>query len=105
MTFSTPIVTTTEKVTNIMVKRRYLPEKESCLSFVNKLGKQTADLPKRGTDMEVGGIISARSKKNTVSESRMEMDNDTFSPESDGKWNTSTERNEMPTHGMMTLTV
>ena len=55
--------------------------------------------------MEVGGIISARSKKNTVSESRMEMDNDTFSPESDGKWNTSTERNEMPTHGMMTLTV
>ena len=34
-------------------------------------------LPNRGTDMEVGGIISARSKKNTVKESRMEIDRDT----------------------------
>ena len=34
-------------------------------------------VPKSGTDMEVGGIISARSKKNTVNESRIEMDNDT----------------------------
>ena len=62
-------------------------------------------IPKSGTDIEVGGIISARSKKNTVNESRMEMDKETFSPESDGKWNTSTDKNEMPTQGMMTLTV
>ena len=34
-------------------------------------------IPSRGTDMEVDGIISARSKKNTVNESRIEMDKDT----------------------------
>ena len=42
-----------EKVTSNMVKSRYLPS--------------------RGTAKEVGGIISARSKKNTVSERRMEI--------------------------------
>jgi hypothetical protein len=30
-------------------------------------------LPSRGTAREVGGMISARRRKNTVSESRMEM--------------------------------
>ena len=30
----------------------------------------------------MGGIISASSRKNTVSESRMEMESETFSPES-----------------------
>ena len=35
------------------------------------------DLPSRGTAIEVEGIISARSKKNTVSESRMEMESET----------------------------
>ena len=37
-----------------------------------------------------------------------DTDNDyklTFSPESDGKWNTSTDKNEIPTQGIMTLTV
>ena len=48
------MVTTTDRVTSIMVKRRYLP--------------------RSGTAREVGGIISARSKKNTVSDSRMLMD-------------------------------
>ena len=56
-TFRTPIVTTTEKVTSIIVKRRYLP--------------------RRGTAKEVGGMISARSKKNTVRDKRMEMGRET----------------------------
>ena len=42
-----------EKVTSSMVKRRYLP--------------------RRGTAREVGGMISARRRKKTVSERRMEM--------------------------------
>ena len=35
-------------------------------------------MPRRGTTSEVGGIISANSKKNTVSDSRIEMDRDTW---------------------------
>ncbi len=50
-------MTTTEKVTRIMVNSRYFPSS--------------------GTDVEVGGMISASNKKNTVSESRMEMERDT----------------------------
>ena len=50
---STPTVMTIERVMRSMLKRRYL------LS--------------RGTAKDVGGIISARSKKNTVKERRMEM--------------------------------
>ena len=42
-----------EKVTRSIVKRRYLPSS--------------------GTAREVGGIISASSKKNTVSDSRIEI--------------------------------
>ena len=42
-----------EKVTRSMVKRRYFP--------------------KSGTARDVGGIISAKSKKNTVNESRIEI--------------------------------
>lgn len=34
-------------------------------------------LPSKGTDIEVGGIISAKSKKNTVNDRRIEMDKDT----------------------------
>ena len=34
-------------------------------------------LPNRGTDMEVGGMISANSKKNTVNDRRIEMERDT----------------------------
>ena len=49
----TPTVMKMEKVTSNMVKSRYLPS--------------------RGTAKEVGGIISASSKKNTVRERRMEI--------------------------------
>ena len=34
-------------------------------------------LPKSGTAIDVDGIISANSKKNTVNERRIDMDNDT----------------------------
>lgn len=54
-----------DSVTRIMVKSRYLP--------------------RRGTAREVGGMISASSRKNTVRDSRMETQSDTFSPESEGK--------------------
>ena len=46
-------MTIIERVTRIMVKSRYFPM--------------------RGTTMLVGGIISASSRKNTVSDSRMEI--------------------------------
>ena len=36
------------------------------------------NLPRRGTTREVGGMISARRRKNTVNESRIEMDRDTW---------------------------
>ena len=49
----TPTVMKIEKVTSSIVKRRYLPSS--------------------GTAREVGGIISARSRKNTVRERRMEI--------------------------------
>ena len=50
---STPTVTQMEAETSIMVKSRYFPSS--------------------GTASDVGGIISASSRKNTVSDSRMEM--------------------------------
>ena len=59
---STTTVTQMLKVSRIMVNR--------------------TNLPSRGTTKEVGGMISASSRKNTVSESRMEMESETFSPES-----------------------
>ena len=49
----TPTVMKMENVTSNMVNRRYLP--------------------RSGTANDVGGIISASSKKNTVSERRMEI--------------------------------
>lgn len=64
-TFSTTIVTTTDNVTSIIVNNKYFPSK--------------------GTVRDVGGIISANSKKNTVKESKMEMQSEIFSPESEGK--------------------
>ena len=54
-----------DKETSIMVKSRYFPSK--------------------GTAKEVGGIISASSKKNTVNDSKMEIHKVTFSPESEGR--------------------
>lgn len=49
--FRTMTVTRIDRVTNIIVKRRYFPM--------------------RGTTSDVGGISSARSKKNTVNESNI----------------------------------
>ena len=43
------------------------------------------NLPSRGTTREVGGMISASRRKNTVRERRMEMARETFSPLSDGR--------------------
>lgn len=65
LTFNTAIVVQTDKVTSIIVKRRYLPN--------------------NGTVNDVGGIISTSSKKNTVSESNILIHNDIFSPLSDGR--------------------
>ena len=63
--FSTPTVITIENVTSSIVKRRYFPS--------------------NGTAREVGGMISARRRKNTVRERRIEMQRVTFSPESAGR--------------------
>lgn len=63
--FRTQTVTNIDKVTNIIVKRRYLP--------------------RRGTARDVGGMISARRRKNTVNERRIETVSVTFSPESEGR--------------------
>ena len=49
----TPTVMKIENVTSSIVKRRYFPS--------------------RGTAREVGGMISANRRKNTVSDSRMEI--------------------------------
>ena len=49
----TPTVTQIDSVTKIMVNRRYFPS--------------------NGTASDVGGIISASSKKNTVRDRRMDM--------------------------------
>ena len=64
-TFSTTIVTTTDNVTSIIVNNKYFPSK--------------------GTVRDVGGIISANNKKNTVRESRIDIQSEIFSPESDGR--------------------
>lgn len=57
-TFSTQTVVQTESDTRIIVKSRYLP--------------------RSGTASEVGGMISASSKKNTVSDTRIEMQSVTY---------------------------
>ncbi len=52
---------------------------------VSRIIVNRTNFPRRGTTSDVGGMISARSKKNTVNESKMLIDKLTFSPESDGK--------------------
>lgn len=54
-----------EDVTRIIVNNRYFPN--------------------NGTAKEVGGIISASKRKNTVNERRMDTQRVTFSPESEGR--------------------
>ena len=41
---------------------------------VSKIMVNNTNLPSRGTTSEVGGIISASKRKNTVSDSKMEME-------------------------------
>lgn len=57
----TPTVTQMERDTIIMVNRRYFPS--------------------RGTAREVGGMISASSRKNTVRDTRMLLQRDTWGEE------------------------
>lgn len=64
-TLSTAMVTTTDNVTSIMVNNKYFP--------------------KSGTVSDVGGIISANNKKNTVNDNKILIHNEIFSPESLGR--------------------
>ena len=41
---------------------------------VSRIMVNKTNLPKRGTTSDVGGMISASKRKNTVSESKMEME-------------------------------
>ncbi len=53
-------------------------------------GTELFDSPSKGTDIEVEGIISAKSKKKTVSESKMEMDKETYWRKKDNSFNDGT---------------
>lgn len=55
----------TENVMRIMVNSKYFPSS--------------------GTASDVGGMISARRRKNTVSDNKMEIQRLIFSPESEGR--------------------
>ena len=67
-----------ESVTKIIVKRRYSPIK--------------------GTTRDVEGIISVMTRRKTVRVRRTEMQSVIFSPESDGRYRTSTVRKEINRH-------
>ena len=45
---------------------------------VSKIIVNNTNLPSRGTTSEVGGMISASKRKNTVSESKIEMERLTY---------------------------
>jgi hypothetical protein len=45
---------------------------------VSNIIVKSTNFPNNGTTREVGGIISARRRKNTVSESRILMERDTL---------------------------
>ena len=45
---------------------------------VSRIMVKRTNLPRRGTTREVGGMISARRRKNTVRESKIEMDKETW---------------------------
>ena len=53
---------------------------------VSRIMVKRTNLPRRGTTREVGGMISASRRKNTVRESRMEMDRDTWSNQFYFRW-------------------
>lgn len=65
-----------ESVIRIIVKSRYLP--------------------KSGTANEVGGMISASNKKNTVKLTRTDILKVTFSPESEGRKKVNKVKNALP---------
>ena len=52
---------------------------------VSRIMVNRTNLPSRGTTKEVGGMISASRRKNTVRERRMLMARETFSPLSEGR--------------------
>jgi hypothetical protein len=49
-------------------------DKKTIYLKVSRIMVKRTNLPRRGTTREVGGMISASSRKNTVSDSRMEME-------------------------------
>lgn len=51
--------------------------KSSTYLTVSKIIVNNTNFPRSGTTNDVGGIISARSKKNTVNDSKMDILNDT----------------------------
>ena len=61
-----------------------MPTVQQMLRVINSMAKRRY-LPNSGTASEVGGMISARSKKNTVRLTSDEMLRVTFSHDSDGR--------------------
>ena len=55
-----------------------------CYLKVSKIMVKSTNFPSSGTTSDVGGMISASSKKNTVSDSRMEMDRLTWNEQERG---------------------
>ena len=84
----------------IRMKNKYTGPRNHCLSYekkekrfeddiwspsstrsnlnVSRIMVKRTNLPRSGTTREVGGMISARRRKNTVRESRIEMDRETW---------------------------
>jgi hypothetical protein len=60
------------KTINLKVSR--IMDKTTIYLKVSRIMVKSTNLPRRGTTREVGGMISASSRKNTVSDSRMEME-------------------------------
>ena len=57
----------------------YPPSASTSLHLkVSRIMVNRTNFPNKGTTREVGGMISARSRKNTVRESRMEMESETW---------------------------
>jgi hypothetical protein len=61
------------KRTNYLKMSRIMAKKTNYLKVSRIMVKRT-NLPRRGTTREVGGMISASRRKNTVRERRMLMD-------------------------------
>ena len=57
---------------------------KQCYLNVSKIMVKSTNFPSSGTTSDVGGMISASSKKNTVSDSRMEMDRLTWNEQERG---------------------